>query len=147
MFTAPKCEEFVYQEVIEECKTTCDTEARAKAECTPPELTVELLASISPAQRAKVDLAINVLRKHLPKVLVLGYKSGPVMAGAVASYGVALRGVIDNAAGAVVQTGACLGAAVSATATALLQVNVSVQASVSISASASASGTAAAGTM
>lgn len=147
MFTAPKCEEFVYEEVIEECKTTCDTEARAKAQCTPPELTVELLASISPAQRAKVDLAIAVLKKHLPTMLSIGYKSGTVMSAAVASYAVALKGVIDNATGAVIQTGACLGSAVTATATALVQVNVSVQASASITASASAEGTAAASTM
>lgn len=147
MFQAPKCEEFKYEEVVEECKTTCDTEARAKAECTEPKLTVELLASISPAQKAKVDLAIAVLKKHLPTVLKVGYKSSVVMADAVAAYGVALQGVINNAGGVIVQTGACLASSVAATATAVAQVAVSVEVSASITASASAQGTASAGTM
>lgn len=146
-FVAPKCEEFKYEEVVEDCKTTCDTEARAKAECTAPSLTVELLASISPAQKVKADLAISVLKKHLPTVLKVGYKSSVVMKDAVAAYGVALQGVINNAGGVVVQTGACLAAAVSSTATAVAKVAVSVEVSASITASASAQGTASAGTM
>lgn len=145
-FKAPKCEKFVYEEVVEECRTTCETEAKAKAECKPPELTVELLASISPAQKAKVDLAVAVLRKHLPTVLRISYKSGVVMKDSVVAYAAALQAVINNAAGAVVQAGACLASAVTTTATAVAQVSVSFEVSASISASASAEGTASAGT-
>lgn len=147
-YTAPKCEEIMITRTETRCQQSCETESRAKAECTAPSLTVDFLVSISPAQEAKLRLAVTALRNHYAKILKLGYRTGTVILTSAQSYLRALRGIASGVGEAGAEAVACIGNAVVDVSRAVdVQLSVSVSVSASITASATAQGMASASTM
>jgi len=139
-YVAPKCEQIVVTRQIQECSTSCETNARAKAECTPPSLTVDFAANITPEMEANLLKVIDTLKKNLPALQKLSFRAGTVIAASAQQYYTQIQAFVSASAELTVQAGACLASAVSAVGQALAQVSLVASVSVNVSVSASASG-------
>ena len=139
-YVAPKCEEIVVTKQIQECSTSCETNARAKAECTAPSLTVDFAANITPEMEANLLKVIDTLKKNLPALQKLSFRTYTVIAPSAQQYYTQIQGFVSASAELTVQAGACLASAVSAVGQALAQVSLVASVSVNVSVSASASG-------
>ena len=137
--TPPVCEEVFTMREERTCETSCNAEASCKAMCTVPSLTVVAGASINPV---KVELVVNVVKKHYGAILRLTEKAFLVSGSAFVAYRDSLNGLASKVGEAGVQAGACMASAVSYAANAIAAVQVSASVSVSVSASVSASGNA-----
>jgi len=130
--TAPKCEGELTPPKCSgdvECQGGCKSQAKLKAECTPPTVVVEGFADadFSAILTANLPKVLNVLEQA--KVVVKGAEDfGVASANLVADVGSDLRCAAASAAN--------ITAKFQAAATAAVSVNVSVMASASVSGSA-----------
>ncbi len=140
MFVAPKCEEIEIMREVNECSRSCDTQARAKAECTAPALLVDFRANITVEQRAKLGKAVEALKVGFPQLLTAGHKAGVVIMASAEAYQQSLMGAGTALVAAGVKATTCAGQQAAAVVSALAQISVVVKVNVSVSASATASG-------
>lgn len=133
----PKCTEVETQVTVDECETTCDSQARFAAVCTEPELSVDY--GVSP-QKASVGRLVTALANNYAKLLKVLERTGNTIGDSVSGFATALSGVGDYAQQVGAQATLCVVDAISAVGAAAEQINVSASFSVSISVSVSASG-------
>jgi hypothetical protein len=138
-FQAPKCEEVEVTYTVTECTQSCETQARAQAECTEPQLLVDFQHTFTGEKKAKIDLIIKTLKLGMPKLLKVAHRAGVVIKGSADAYYEALNGLPTAILQSGIQAGACVTSAVQATGQALGSISVSAQVSVEINASATAS--------
>jgi hypothetical protein len=143
-YVAPKCEEIIVTKQVQECATSCETDARAKAECTPPSVLVDFNANITPAMEANLMKVVNTLKKNYPALQKVVFRAGTVIGGSAQAYYTQIQGFVSASADFGVQAGACLASAVTAVGQALAQFTVIAEVNVSFTASVSASGQASA---
>jgi len=139
-YVAPKCEEIVVTKQVQECATSCETNARAKAECTPPSMTIDFAANITPAAEANLKKVVTALKNHLPALNKLAYRAGTVVIASAQQYASQINQFINASADFTVQAGACLASAVTAVAQSVAQISLVATVSVNVSVSATASG-------
>ena len=125
---------------VEECRTSCDARARLEARCSEPSMEVTFGANITDAQRAKMKLLVDALKKSYPKFVKIAYRVGSVIQGSAKAYRQSLDGLGSAAQEVGLQAAACIVSAGTAVARALGQLDVSVTVTVSVSASVGASG-------
>jgi hypothetical protein len=127
------------QVTVDECETTCDSQARFAAVCTEPEVTVTY--GVSP-QKASVGRLVTAVLNHYALLLKVLERTGVAIGDSVSGFSTALSGVGDYAQQVGAQATLCVVDAISAVGAAATQVNVAAQFSISISVSVSASGSA-----
>ena len=135
----PVCTEVERQVTVDECETTCDSQARFAAVCTEPEVTVTY--GVSP-QKPSVGRLVTAVLNHYALLLKVLERTGVAIGDSVSGFSTALSGVGDYAQQVGAQATLCVVDAISAVGAAATQVNVAAQFSVSISVSVSASGSA-----
>jgi hypothetical protein len=136
---APQCTQVEKAVVVDDCQTTCESEARFNASCTEPSLTVAF--GVTP-HKPSVDKLVTALKNHYAKLLKIAVRTGVTIGDSVSGFSTALSGVGTYAQMIGAQAGLCVLDAVSAVTAASEQINVSASFSVSISASVTASGSA-----
>jgi hypothetical protein len=69
----PKCEGSAELncDVSADCKGSCSASVNAKAECTPPKVSLELTGTASADIQGQIDVAISSLEVNLPQLLVV----------------------------------------------------------------------------
>jgi len=129
---APKCDAELTPPSAEcsgsaECGGSCEASASAKAECTPPALTVEASGAVS----LDIELKIAALKLHLPQILLIARARGELLvnnAQAVLSIAGNLDAALEGDATAVL----CIVPAVVAIGDAVVNAEASLSASVSV---------------
>lgn len=127
--TAPKCTAKLDPPMCEadvDCRASCDASASAKAECTPPAVTVEGSANLS--------LKIAALKKYLPEIILIGEKRAPILSASaegVISASANIEGGLDGDGTAAL----CIVPAALAIADAGANIKVTLDASASVLAS------------
>lgn len=137
----PKCTEVKKEVVVDECETTCDSQARFAAVCTAPQLTATY--GVSPA-KPRVAKLVTAVKNHYATLLKVSVRTSATIGDSVSGFSTALSGVGTYAEQVGGQAALCVVDAISAVSAAATQINVSASFSVSVSASVTASGSAAA---
>ena len=125
-YTAPKCTGELTPPMCEvegNCQASCDASASAKAECTPP--------AVSVTGDATASLQIAVLKKYLPEIILIGEARAELVldgAGAVLDAAGAIEGLSAEAALCIIPAALAIGDTVAS-------LDVSLQASGSVLAS------------
>ncbi len=123
-----------------ECKAQAEVHASAQMQCTDPQLTITLPPA-SLADQAKANLAVNAMRKGLPRLLWVAARIQP-LAHAGESWLAAANGVAEAGAQLPEQLGEqaiCVGGQLAAAAAMVSHIQASVSVSVEISVQASGS--------
>ncbi len=110
--TAPKCDGEITLpdcEVDAECKASCDASVEAKADCQPPQLTIRAsgYAALDADARKDFELAVNTLKLHMPKILVVLQGRGEAFVNGIDALVSAGRSITANADGLGVKGAAC----------------------------------------
>jgi modification target Cys-rich repeat protein len=135
----PQCTEVKKEVTVDECETTCDSQARFAAVCTEPQLTVTYGVTASTARVAKL---VTAVKNHYGLLLKVGARTGTAIGDSVSGFSTALSGVGTYAEQVGAQAALCVVDAVSAVSAAATQINVSASFSLSVSASVTAEGSA-----
>jgi hypothetical protein len=133
----PQCTEVQEPVTVDECHTTCESQAKFEAVCTEPSLSVTY--GVSP-MGPRVGKLVNAVKNHYATLLKVSVQTGTTIGDSVSGFSAALSGVTTYAEQVGAQAGLCVLDAVSAVASATEQIHVSAMVSVSISASVTASG-------
>lgn len=141
-FTAPKCEEVQYTRTVTDCETSCDTQARAEASCTAPNVEVAFLQDLTADKLAKVNKVITTLRNHYGAILKISNGSAKLVANAAGGFYTALQGLSAAAQNVGATAYSCIADAITEVAAATARIDVSVTVTVSITANASVGGSA-----
>lgn len=125
-----------------QCSAACDAQARARASCTPPTVTINASATVSPAAQARFQALLTTLRANYPAFELIKQRSEYLLTQSAPTFLSSVQPAL-NAAGNVSATAALCGArAVVVAAEAVGKFNASVQVSVQFSASVSVQGAA-----
>jgi hypothetical protein len=133
-YKAPKCETTVTPlmcHVTQTCEASCTSHVEAKAECTPPGVSLECAGTVNADVQAVVDTA----KKNLPPIIKLVQTQGKLVLDAASQVVETGKVVADQVTTLGGKAIACAGKAVQADADASASLNVSVQASASVSGS------------
>lgn len=133
----PQCTATTTTDTVDECHTTCESQARFEAVCTNPSVFVTF--DVSP-HKASVDKLVKAVTNHYAQILKVAVRTSTTIGDSVAGFATALDGVTTYAKNVGAQAVLCVADAASAVGKAATQVNVSASFSVSISASVTASG-------
>jgi modification target Cys-rich repeat protein len=133
----PQCTEVKKSVTVDECQTTCESQARFQARCNEPSVSVTYGVSPSKERVAKL---VTAVKNHYDQLLTVMVRTGTTIGDSVTGFSTALSGVGDYAQQVGAQAGLCVLDAVSAVAAATEQVHVAASVSVMISVSVTASG-------
>jgi hypothetical protein len=122
---------------VDECQTTCESQARFEAKCNEPSVSVTY--GVSPSKE-RVGKLVTAVKNHYDQLLTVMVRTGTTIGDSVTGFSTALSGVGDYAQQVGAQAGLCVLDAVSAVAAATEQVHVAASVSVMISVSVTASG-------
>jgi hypothetical protein len=137
----PQCTEVKKEVTVDECQTTCESQAKFEATCTEPSLFVSF--GVSP-HKPSVDKLVTALKNHYGLLLKVALRTGTTIGTSAAGFQVALSGVTTYAQMVGGEAIVCAADAISAVSKSATQIDVSASFSVMISASATATGSAAA---
>lgn len=124
--TAPKCTGTLEPpscDIDADCQASCEASASAKAECTPPAVTIE--------GGAEFKLQIAALKKYLPEIITIGEARADLLLGQAEAM-VTVSGNLDAALEGDGKAVFCIVPAATAIADALANIEVSASASASV---------------
>jgi hypothetical protein len=133
-YKAPQCETTVTPpscKVTKTCESSCTSSVEAKAQCTPPGVSLECNGTVS----ADVQTVIDTVKKNLPSIILLVQTQGKLVQDAASQVVATGKVVADQVTSLGGKAIACAGKAVQADADASASLNVSVMASASVSGS------------
>jgi hypothetical protein len=138
-FVEPRCDGQVEAQASAECQSACDADVSFNVDCQPGEVTVELAADVTPAQRAQLDALFATLHTNLPTILEVSVAGAGRLKTASEAFVASRRGV-----GEVVVAGAtaaaCTVRALDAAIAASARIDVNVMASFEVNGALSAQG-------